>query len=282
MKRPDGSLPLTKASETFQQEALDWYTTHSAERGDLTEHAGRILRAIAKLIELPEHPRVCVLGCGPVPLVIPPLVASGCTVVGIEPIEGSVGNARTFLGGTAEVLLGAAESIPLPDGSQDVMLFETVLEHVDSVHASLSEMYRVLKPGGILYLSTVNRLRFSPTGHSGEFNVPFYNWLPKAVKEAYVFRHLHVDPTLANYSPRPAVHWFTFQELCDAGRAAGFAQFYSSIDVMDPDDPSLTRSSLRRFLLRPDVVRMLRERPWLRAAAITQFGGQIYMWKRPA
>jgi SAM-dependent methyltransferase len=280
MEIPRKPLPLTEASVAWTQQALDSYTEISIQREDETAHAARILRAVAKLITLPEHPNLCVLGCGPAPAIIPPLAAHGCHVVGIEPVEGFASRAKDFIGDGADILLGTAEKIPLPDASQDIVLFDTVIEHVDSPFAGLSEIYRVLRPGGIVYITTVNRLRFSPIGFAGEFNVPFFNWLPKSVREAYVFRHLHVDPTLANYSLRPAVHWFTFQELCDVGRAAGFAQFYSSLDVMDPDDPSLTRTALRRWILRPGVVRRLRENPWLRAAALTQFGGQIYMWKR--
>ena len=55
-------------------------------------------------------------------------------------------------------------------------------------------------------MATTNRYRFSPTGSNDEFRVRFFNWFPRIVKESYVFQHLHFDPTLANYSPRPAVH----------------------------------------------------------------------------
>ncbi len=54
-------------------------------------------------------------------------------------------------GGTGiEYHIGTAESIPLPEASVDVVLFNQVLEHVLDPDASLSEIGRVLKPGGIL------------------------------------------------------------------------------------------------------------------------------------
>ncbi len=45
---------------------------------------------------------------------------------------------------------GTAESIPLPDASVDVALFNQVLEHVLDPDASLREVLRVLKPGGVM------------------------------------------------------------------------------------------------------------------------------------
>ena len=79
---------------------------------------------------------------------------------------------------------------------------------------------------------------------------------------------------------RPAVHWYTFSELCNLGRLAGFTQFYSPIDLYREDDPPIRKSGLRRFCLR-----QLQSSPWLRALAliVTFFGGMIMMLKgRPA
>ena len=105
-------------------------------------------------------------------------------------------------------------------------------------------MYRTLRPGGTLYLTTVNRHRIGP---NNEFNVPLYNWMPRLVKECYVYRHLHYDPRLANYSPRPAVHWWSYADLCEIGRMAGFAEFYCVFDLVDENDPGVQKSFLRRF-----------------------------------
>ena len=108
----------------------------------------------------------------------------------------------------------------------------------------------------------------------GEFRKRFYNWLPAVVKESYVFQHLHYDPSLANFSPRPAVHWFTYSELCKLGRSAGFAQFYSKIDLADPNNVYAQRSVWRRLLLR-----RIQNSVWLRSLALTQIS-HIIMWKR--
>src|SRR5262249_11942767 len=156
----------------------------------------------------------------------------------------------------------------------DLVLCENVLEHVDSPRAALDEMHRVLRPGGIAFVTTTNRLRLSL--HNSEFNVRFFNWLPSLVRESYVFQHLHYQPSLANQSLRPAVHWFTFAELCRLGRESGFGQFYSPLDLFGEDEAFATGKGWKRVL-----VKRLQGNPWLRALALTQMGHDIVMLKRP-
>ncbi|AZK97638.1 MULTISPECIES: class I SAM-dependent methyltransferase [Streptomyces] len=56
--------------------------------------------------------------------------------------------------------------LPLADGSADVSFSSNVLEHVDDPQTFLSEMIRVTRPGGLIYVSFTNWL--SPWGgHEG-------------------------------------------------------------------------------------------------------------------
>jgi SAM-dependent methyltransferase len=190
-------------------------------------------------------------------------------------MPGFVESARAWLGDEGLVVEGRAEQLPLASSSQRIVLLESVLEHVDATSRALAEIHRVLEPGGALFVTTTNRhaLAF----RNGEFNVPFYQWLPPALKESYVFFHLHHRPSLANYSERPAVHWFSFADLCRLGREAGFSRFYSHVDLTDveavPEHAGLTQR-LRRTLLRG-----AQRSPWLRALVLTQRGGAIVMCK---
>lgn len=47
-----------------------------------------------------------------------------------------------------------AEALPYPDASMDMVHCFTVLEHVRDVRQSIKEMYRVLRPGGLIYINT--------------------------------------------------------------------------------------------------------------------------------
>lgn len=51
------------------------------------------------------------------------------------------------------VLPGCAEELPFPDGAFDAACLFDVLEHVEDDRAALAEARRVLKPGGLLFVS---------------------------------------------------------------------------------------------------------------------------------
>ncbi|MEX2140404.1 MAG: class I SAM-dependent methyltransferase [Pirellulales bacterium] len=265
---------LTDGYPNLQQIGSEYFAAHQADPS--TRYIDEVLKAIDVLLPpAAEVRRIAVTGCGQDPHSLKRLLEQGYVATGVEPIEEFVELARQAVGERERVLLGCAEGLPLESGSQDVIWLESVLEHVDSVPKSLAEAYRVLAPGGLLYVKTTNRWRLSLLGTNHEFRVPFFNWFPAIVKECYVFAHLHYKPHLANYTPRPAVHWFTYPELCRLGREAGFAHFYSLLDVLTLDSAHMSGSFLRRTL-----VRLARRNLWIKALALSQVGGTVFMWKR--
>jgi 2-polyprenyl-3-methyl-5-hydroxy-6-metoxy-1,4-benzoquinol methylase len=56
----------------------------------------------------------------------------------------------------------SALPLPLPDGSIDVFICLETLEHIEDDNEFISEISRVLKPEGLLILSTPNRLITNP------------------------------------------------------------------------------------------------------------------------
>ena len=240
-------------------------------RAELTQW---MVTYLSRLSPLPPGSRFAVVGCGPKPRTCTELAAMKYEVTAIEPVPGFAEAAQAFVGGTAQVIVGSAERMPIPAESQDVVICESILEHVESPRLSLTEIHRILKPGGLAWIVTTNRWRFSPIGRNNEYNIPFLNWFPPVLQEAFVFHHLHHDPSLANYSLRPAVHWFTYATLCRAGRDAGFSRFYSIIDLLSPADARVQRSLIQRIALR-----LNQAGPWTRALVLTQFGGLIVMVK---
>lgn len=232
-----------------------------------------VLAYMRRAVDMSSSPkRVAVVGCGPLPRSVKRLGELGWECVGIEPVSNFVSQARDYLGRPEAVLEGSAENLPLQDESQAFLIMQSVLEHVDSPSRALNEAYRVLAPGGVLYAQTTNRLNIT----NGEYTVRFFQWLPKLVRESYIHQHLHFDPALARYTSRPAVHWFSYADLCSLGRMAGFYCFYSRLDLMRSTDAIFQRSRLRKIAL--DRVRY---NPWLRSIALTQRGGgTIFMLKR--
>ncbi len=86
--------------------------------------------------------------------------------------EGSLG--RTVFGFTDSRL-------PFRDQSFDVVVSNQVLEHVEDLRASLTEIHRVLRPGG-QFISLFPSQEVVPEGHCG---IPMVHWLPSGSKARY-------------------------------------------------------------------------------------------------
>jgi SAM-dependent methyltransferase len=61
-----------------------------------------------------------------------------------------------------EMLAGNLAALPLPDASVDVVVNFQVIEHLWDQPQFVAECARVLRPGGLLLMSTPNRITFSP------------------------------------------------------------------------------------------------------------------------
>ena len=65
---------------------------------------------------------------------------------------------------------GDLATLGFDDGSFDAVITFQVIEHLQSPRGFVTECARVLRPGGLLVLSTPNRLTFSPTGVRNPFH----------------------------------------------------------------------------------------------------------------
>lgn len=129
---------------------------------------------------------------------------------------------------TARFAVGSATELPMADASVDVVLLSELLEHMSEWSPVVDEALRVLRPGGVLYLSTTNRL--CPI--QDEFNLPAYSWYPSALKKVCERKAVTTHGHWVQYASYPAVHWFSFYELRDYLDARGFTA-QDRFDVMD-------------------------------------------------
>jgi len=76
--------------------------------------------------------------------------------------------------------------IPFPDGTFDLVVSNQVMEHVNDLNFTLSEISRVLKPSGKLLtlFPTIDVIR---EGHCG---IPFAHWFAKNSKWRYPYMRL--------------------------------------------------------------------------------------------
>ena len=78
----------------------------------------------------------------------------GCSVVGLDQSAEMLSGAREKLDGDArlaaqvELVRGEAESLPFGDGEFDHLTFTYLLRYVEDPGATLTELARVVKPGG--------------------------------------------------------------------------------------------------------------------------------------
>ncbi len=84
------------------------------------------------------------------------LARQGYETVGVDASAAYIARARRAHA-QGMYLLASAEAVPLPDHSFDGVLFLDVLEHVDDERAALTEIARLLQPGGTLILSVPHR-----------------------------------------------------------------------------------------------------------------------------
>ena len=88
----------------------------------------------------------------------------GCTVVGLDQSPEMLAEARRRLGDDVELVEGRAEELPFADAIFDALTFTYLLRYVDDPATTLSELARVVRPGGTIA--------------SLEFGVPRGVWRP--------------------------------------------------------------------------------------------------------
>ncbi len=155
----------------------------------------------------------------------------GYGAVGVEVSWELVEFARLRAAGSgidAAFHVARAESLPLADSSFDVVYANSVLEHVSGWEAALSEACRVLRPGGLLFVGTTNRLYPIST----EIDFPLYQWLPFSLRRQIAIRKKGADVMENGF----AWNHFTPMGLRKALHRAGFGQVFDVFDLVRPDD----------------------------------------------
>lgn len=158
----------------------------------------------------------------------------------------------TEKGLTIDYTLGTAIDLPWADESMDVCLVPELLEHVADWRGCLNEFARVLKPNGILYLSTTNYL----CPKQQEFSLPFYSWYPSVLKDRYERLSMSSRPEIANYAKFPAVNWFTFYSLRDELSIRGMKSF-DRFDLVDTENKGYLAKSILSAVRKVPPLRLL-------------------------
>ena len=131
-----------------------------------------------------EGLRLLDIGCGG-GLLTEPMARLGANIVGVDPSEKNIKTASVHAGemelgidyrvGTAEDLAGAGEQF-------DVILNMEVIEHVSDPRAFAGTCCAMLKPGGLMFVATLNRTlkSFGLAIIGAEY---ILGWLPKGTHQ---------------------------------------------------------------------------------------------------
>ena len=157
-----------------------------------------------------------------------------------EPLLSLAEERAKELGYNIDFRVSTAAELPWPDSSMDVCVVPELLEHVVEWETCLREFARILRPGGILLLTTSNKL----CPKQQEFNLPLYSWYPSSLKRYFERLATTTRPDLANFARYPAVNWFSFYELRTV--LAGFG--FDCMDRFDVIDLT-AKGSIARFIV---------------------------------
>ena len=108
-------------------------------------------RLAVRLSDMGSSARVVDIGCGP-GAAVRYAARLGATVTGVDPAPVMLRTARLLTRRPAKVryVKGAAEDVPLSDGSVSVVWSIATVHHWSDIDAGLQEVRRVLIPGGRL------------------------------------------------------------------------------------------------------------------------------------
>jgi ubiquinone/menaquinone biosynthesis C-methylase UbiE len=139
-----------------QQELYDrgWRTELQAgkeERGNLRTN----LEFLAQIDLLRTEDRILEIGCG-IGTVVHELSKKGHDIIGIDISSEAIEYGRNKYG-DIRLEVHAAETLPYEDESFEVVLSFDLFEHIAEIDKHISEVRRVLRPGGYYLFQTPNR-----------------------------------------------------------------------------------------------------------------------------
>ncbi|HEX4206005.1 MAG TPA: bifunctional 2-polyprenyl-6-hydroxyphenol methylase/3-demethylubiquinol 3-O-methyltransferase UbiG [Ktedonobacteraceae bacterium] len=160
---PQPPPPLTKRSQEEIFATYPWWDKGCALNAIVGERCTYIECCVTRVLGRGalHQQQILEVGCGG-GLISEELARRGAQVIGVDPSPAALATARAHtqqsgLGSQTHFLQAAAEALPFAAGSFSVIVCLDVLEHVHDLHTTISEIARVLAPGGVFVFDTINR-----------------------------------------------------------------------------------------------------------------------------
>lgn len=156
---------------------------------------------VLRLLQPQRGETILDIGCGNARDIVPMLNA-GASVVGVDLSQGMIEQGRRDLAaagvtGGVTLQVGDATALPFAAGRFDKVVCSEVIEHIPNADRAISEFRRVLKPGGLLVVSTPNRRSWYGFDRyvlwtrllQQRWNHPFDNWRTRGELHALLERN---------------------------------------------------------------------------------------------
>jgi SAM-dependent methyltransferase len=135
-----------------------------------------------------------------------------------------------------DLILGNIETYDLGENVYDIIIANSVFEHVEHWRPGLERVYRALKPGGYLFFESTNKWSLV----SGEYPpMPCYGWMPDWMR--YRFRMaIHGADIMKNGID---FHQFSYSMMRRVFKQLGFRKVYDRVALVQPN---LVQNPFRR------------------------------------
>lgn len=220
------------------------------------ERAKKYLEIINKFFDLDKGSNILEIGAAQGELCIA-LQSLGYSCSGIEPYEPAIEVSKHLTkkyGVSIDIKKGFAEDIPKDSNTFDLVIAESVMEHVKDVSAVFKEVMRVLKPQGAFYFITTSSL-CPKQGEIGFF--PFFPWYPKQIKKRIMNWAVKYRPSLVCYTATPAVNWFTPWDTRRLLKKSGFTRVYDRWDTLDEASFGLLKEIMLKVIRLSPATKLL-------------------------
>ena len=142
--------------QLYEKFASDWWCPRGGIFRSLRGISKFRLELISRWIPDIQNKTLVDLGCGG-GLLSAPLSKKGAIVTGVDLSAASLREAKAHSAESAQYIQSDIRHVPLPDKMADVVLLADVLDHLADYPVALAEARRILKPGGYVFINTINR-----------------------------------------------------------------------------------------------------------------------------
>mgnify|MGYP001383996694 CR=1 FL=1 len=118
---------------------------------------------------------------------------------------------RPFIANPANTCVGDVSEMPFKSGSIDLAICNHLFEHVERKREFISDIKRVLKADGLIYLTICNKYKLIEP----HYRLPFLSWLPKGIADLY----LRVTGRGKSYQD---ITFYSYQDLTSTFIKEGF------------------------------------------------------------